>query len=628
MSSETPVVGREIIAEACKTMPSLPGVYRMLDAKGQPLYVGKAKDLKKRVTSYLREAGLVTRIMRMVAQTATMEITVTHTEAEALLLEANLIKKLEPRYNILLRDDKSFPFVVMTRAHDFPRIGKHRGAQNTTDEYFGPFASVGALNSALVTLQKAFLLRPCSDSMFAARTRPCLQYQIKRCSAPCVDKIGKEAYGALVLEARAFLTGKNLEVMAALSKEMERASADQEYERAASLRDRLKALSRVQHEAGLQLHGVADADVIALYREGATVAVQVFFFRGGQNFGNKAYFPAHAEDVEEGEVLSAFIGQFYQRQEPPSLILLSHDVPHAETLCEALTLRAGRKVAVAVPQRGDKADAVAIARKNAQEALKRHLAETGTQAKLLEGVADLFGLDASPACIEVYDNSHTLGTHAVGGMIVAGPEGFMKSRYRKFNMRDSGQAKAEGGDDYAMMREMMTRRFSALQKEDPERDKNQWPDLVLIDGGPGQVSAVAEVFAALGIEDVPYIGISKGPDRNAGREEFHVPGKSPFTLPHHDAVLHYLQRLRDEAHRYAIGAHRAKRSKGTLRSELEDIPGIGPGRKKALLLHFGSAKGVAEATIDELMKVSGLSRKMAEEIYGFFHANATLQNRD
>ncbi|MBN8530500.1 MAG: excinuclease ABC subunit UvrC [Alphaproteobacteria bacterium] len=619
MSQELPAVGRDIIAQACKTMPSLPGVYRMIDAKGQALYVGKAKDLKKRVTSYLREAGLVTRIMRMIAQTAAMEITVTHTEAEALLLEANLIKKLEPRYNILLRDDKSFPFVVMTGNHDFPRIGKHRGAQAAGNSYFGPFASVGALNSALVTLQKAFLLRPCSDSMFAARTRPCLQYQIKRCSAPCVAKISKNDYAALVGEARAFLTGKSREVSEALGKEMEEASATQEYEYAAVLRDRLKALSRVQHEAALQLHGVADADVVALHREGTSVAVQVFFFRGGQNFGNKAYFPSHAEDAGEGEVLSAFIGQFYQRQEPPSLILLSHDVPHVDTLCEALSLRAERKVTVAVPQRGDKHDAVVIAQSNAREALRRHLAESGTQARLLEGVAELFGLDAPPSRIEVYDNSHTLGTHAVGGMIVAGPEGFIKKGYRKFNMRASGREQASGGDDYAMMREMMTRRFCGLQKDDPGRDRHQWPDLVLIDGGPGQVSAVAEVFATLGIEDVPYIGISKGPDRNAGREEFHAPGKAPFTLPHHDPVLHYLQRLRDEAHRYAIGAHRAKRAKGTLRSQLEDIPGIGHSRKKALLLHFGSAKGVSEATVEELMKVERVNRKMAQEIYNFFH---------
>lgn len=620
----SPVLGESVIRAYLKNMPSAPGVYRMLDKEGNALYVGKAKNLKNRVSNYANRNGLSMRIARMVSLTASMEIVTTHTEAEALLLEANLIKKLMPRYNILLRDDKSFPFILITREHDYPRIVKHRGAQNIKGAYFGPFATTGAVNETLSILQKAFLLRPCNDFVFSSRTRPCLQYQIKRCSAPCVGYVDKDAYGKLIRQAEAFLQGKNREMQDELLTQMQTAAEAMDYETAASLRDRIKALTRVQQEGRLQCAGMGDADVIGLHRIGDRTCIQVFFFRAGQNYGNKSYFPSHAADAETEEILSAFLGQLYQTHQPPKSVLLSLPLAgQTELLQEALSLKAGYKVQLSTPQRGDKATAMAQVVSNAEQALKQHMAQRATQDDLLEGVAKLFALDKPPTRIEVYDNSHLSGKHALGAMIVAGPEGFIKNQYRQFGIqpKEGETQPITGGDDYRMMRETLTRRFSRLLKDDPDQEQEGlWPDLILVDGGAAHLTVVEEVFAELGITSVPYVCIAKGVDRNAGREWFHRSGLTPFQLPPHDPVLHYLQRLRDEAHRFAIGSHRNKRSKAIRKSELEDIPGIGALRKKALLHHFGSAKAASTASLAELESVPGINKKTAQTLYNYFHS--------
>jgi excinuclease ABC subunit C len=606
--------GAHVIREHLKDMPASAGVYRMLDAEGNALYVGKAKNLRNRVSNYVSPSGLSTRIMRMVAQTAAMETITTKTEAEALLLESNLIKKLKPRYNILLRDDKSFPYILLPSDQDFPQLTKHRGARSIRGSYFGPFASAGAVNETLAVLQKAFLLRSCSDAIFRNRSRPCLQYQIKRCSAPCVGYIGKEQYAELMGQAKRFLSGRSREVQERMAQEMAAASAAMEYEKAAALRDRIAALTRVQHEQGVIQGTLEDADLIALARTGGRSCVQVFFFRGGQNFGNKSYFPSHEAEATDAEILTAFIGQFYATQPPPKLILVSHPIPDAALLEEALALRAEAKVDLHCPERGEKKSAIDQAALNARQSLVRHLSEHATNAEMLEKAGALFGMASAPERVEVYDNSHIAGTHMVGAMICAGKEGFEKKHYRRFNIRRNELAP---GDDYAMLREVLTRRFMRLQKEDPER-ASAWPDLVLIDGGAGQLSSAAQVFADLGVADIAYAAIAKGPDRNAGREWFHLPGRAPFQLEPNDAVLHYLQRLRDEAHRFAIGSHRIKRSNAIRESALDQIPGIGAARKRALLQHFGSVRGVESATLAELGRVEGIDTRTAEKIYQYF----------
>ncbi len=616
-------VGAKAIAACLKTLPSSPGVYRMIDAAGQVLYVGKAKNLKKRVASYTSPERLTVRMRRVVAATAAMEVVTTHTEAEALLLESNLIKREKPRYNVLLRDDKSFPYIMITGDHAWPQITKHRGARDRKGEYFGPFASAGAVNQTLATLQRAFPLRSCADTIFASRTRPCLQYQIKRCTAPCVGRITRNDYDALVREARDFLSGKSQDIQRRLSWKMEEASDALEYEKAAVYRDRIKALTQIQARQDINVSGLGEADVIAAYCEAGQSCIQVFFFRAGQNFGNRAYFPSHASRLEAPEVLEAFVGQFYAAHPPPPLILLSHNIPNQALLGEALTLRAGRRVRLAFPQRGAKRSLLAPALANAQAALGRRLSESASQRRLLEGVAAAFGLDGPPNRIEVYDNSHISGTGAVGAMIVAGPEGLAKNAYRKFTirgtMRPGDEDGASPGDDYGMLREVLTRRFSRALREDPERDKGMWPDLILIDGGAGHLSASEMVFADLGIDEVAVGAIAKGPERKAGRERFHLPGREPFTLDPRDPVLYFLQRLRDEAHRFAVGGHRAKRSKAITLSILDEIPGIGAKRKRALLRHFGSARGAAEAGLADLERVTGISKGVAKKIYDFFH---------
>jgi len=608
--------GVSVVRDTLRVLPDTPGVYRMLNARGDALYVGKAKSLKKRVVAYTRLDKLPLRLQRMVSETVTMEVVTTHTEAEALLLESNLIKKLKPRYNILLRDDKSFPFLVLTDDHAFPQIVKHRGARSLSGQYFGPFASAGAVNHTLNTLQKAFLLRSCSDNVFTSRTRPCLLYQIKRCSAPCVDRVSPTDYAALVEQARGFLSGKTQEIQHDLAARMEAHSDQMEYEQAAALRDRIRALTSVQARQDISLDGVSDADVIAAHQGGGVTCIQVFFFRMGQNYGNRAYFPVHTQDADEGEVLEAFVGQFYASKLPPSSILLSRPLPNQDLVEAALRLRAGHRVDVAVPQRGNRVKAVTHALNNAREALGRRLAESSAQSKLLEGMAEVFELDTPPERVEVYDNSHVQGTHPVGAMIVAGPEGFRKNAYRKFNIKEG----VKPGDDYGMMRQVLTRRFARAQKEDPDHDRGEWPDLVLIDGGKGQLSVVCEVFAELGVEDVALVSIAKGPDRNAGKETFYQPGRTPFTLPGNHPVMYFLQRLRDEAHRFAIGSHRARRSQAIGTSPLDSLDGIGPKRKKALLHHFGSAKGVADAGLADLAAVDGISESLAKKIYDHFHS--------
>lgn len=617
--NETPDLetGMAAINETLKTLPSRPGVYRMQDSRGDVLYVGKARSLKNRVGSYIQMARLPQRLLRMVAQTRSMTIVTTGSEAEALLLEAQLIKKFRPAYNVLLRDDKSFPFILLREDHDFPRIQKHRGAQRIKGKYFGPFASAGSVNQTLNALQKLFLLRSCTDSFFKNRSRPCLLYQIKRCSAPCVDRINKEDYAELVEDSRNFLSGKSTEVQGKLGVQMERASESLDFEMAAVYRDRLKALTFIQGNQAVNAAGLPDADIFALAAKGSTVCIQAFFIRGGQNWGHRSFFPAHTTNVEIEEVFSSFLMQFYDRMPPPKLVLLDRDLPDEGLLAEALSTKAEYKVGVSKPQRGDRRKLLEQASRNASEALDRRLAESSTQAKIMREMVELLELDAVPDRIEIYDNSHIQGTNMVGGMVVAGPEGFRKNAYRKFNIKNPD---IEPGDDFAMMREVLERRFSRAQKEDPDREKGEWPDLVLIDGGKGQMSAAREALAEIGVEDVVMIGVSKGPDRNAGRETFHLPDGRQINLPPNSPVLFYLQRLRDEAHRFAIGAHRARRAKSVGHSSLDDVPGIGPARKKALLLHFGTARAVKNASLDDLQGAPGVSATVAQKVYDYFHA--------
>ncbi|MBD3676815.1 MAG: excinuclease ABC subunit UvrC [Rhodobacteraceae bacterium] len=608
--------GHARIRAYLKTLDNSSGVYRMLDETGAVLYVGKARSLKKRVASYAKPTGHSARIARMISETASMMFLTTGTETEALLLEQNLIKQLKPRYNVLLRDDKSFPNILMTGDHDFPQIKKHRGAKKQKGRYYGPFASAGAVNRTLNQLQKVFLLRNCSDAMFESRTRPCLLYQIKRCSAPCTGQISRADYAELVADAERFLQGRSTNVQTTLARQMEEASEALEFERAAALRDRIRALTQVQQSQGINPRGVIEADIVALHMEGGQACVQVFFIRANQNWGNRDYYPKTGSGAEAAEVLQAFLGQFYGDKEPPKLILLSHPIEDRELMEEVLAQSAGRKVEIAVPLRGEKAELVAGAARNARESLARRLAETVTQGKLLDGLAEAFDLDARPARIEVYDNSHIQGTNAVGAMIVAGPEGFVKSQYRKFNIRGEDLTP---GDDFGMMKEVLTRRFQRLLKEDPDREGETWPDLLLIDGGAGQVSAVMEIMRELGVEDIPVVGVAKGIDRDAGKEEFHRPGQRPFALKHNDPVLYFVQRLRDEAHRFAIGAHRQKRAKAIGATPLDEVPGVGATRKRALLSHFGSAKAVSRAGLADLKAVEGISDAMAETIYDFFN---------
>ncbi|WCT75168.1 excinuclease ABC subunit UvrC [Sphingomonas naphthae] len=608
--------GVAAIRNVLATLPARPGVYRMLDAKGDALYVGKARALKARVTNYTQVTRLPRRLQRMVSQTRGMTIVTTNTEAEALLLEAQLIKRFRPPYNVLLRDDKSFPFILLREDHAFPRAQLHRGARRAKGQYYGPFAGAGAVRKTLTALQKLFLLRSCTDSFFANRSRPCLLYQIKRCSAPCVDRIDAAAYGDLVADAKAFLQGKSTQVQRRLGEQMSAAAEAMDFELAAVLRDRLKALTYIQGSQAINAEGVGDADVFAMACKSGSMCIQAFFIRGGQNWGHRSFFPQHTADVPEVEVLTSFLMQFYEEVPPAKLILLDRTLDEEGLVAEALAEKAGRKVELRVPQRGDQRRLLAQATRNAVEALDRRLAESTTQGKLLQEVADLFELDAVPNRIEVYDNSHIMGTNMVGAMIVAGPEGYRKSAYRKFNIKGANVAP---GDDFAMMREVLERRFTRLEAEDPDRASGEWPDLLLIDGGKGQVSAVYKVMEELGVHDVPIVGISKGPDRNAGREHFHLPDGRESMLPLNSPVLFFLQRLRDEAHRFAIGTHRAKRAKAFTASPLDDVPGIGPARKKALLMHFGTAKAVRGAALEDLAKVPGVSAAMARAVYDHFH---------
>jgi len=607
--------GVEAIKHALKTMPGSAGVYRMIDDKDRVLYVGKAKNLKKRVVAYTRLMQLPIRIARMVAQTVRMEIITTHTEAEALLLESNLIKKLKPRYNILLRDDKSFPYILITEDHDYPRIVKHRGARAKDGSCFGPFASAWAVNNTINHLQRAFLLRSCTDAVFANRSRPCLLYQIKRCSAPCVDRVAKAEYDGLVDICRDFLTGRSQKILKQLESDMLAASERMDFEQAAMYRDRIRALSQIRSHQDINLEGVEEADVIALHHEGGQSCVQVFFFRSGSNYGNRSYFPRHEQGAEIPEILSAFVGQFYADKPAPKQVLLSHEIEGQELVETALSINNNRKITLQVPKRGGRRKLVEHAMNNAKDALGRRMAESASQRKLLEDLADKLELDSTPERIEVYDNSHIQGTNMVGGMIVAGPEGFMKSAYRKFNIKGD----IAPGDDFAMMREVLTRRFARAQKEDPDRENGTWPDLCLIDGGLGQLGVAREVLEDLGIEDVMLVGVAKGVDRNAGKEVLHIPGKPPVRLDMQDPVLYFIQRLRDEAHRWAIGTHRAKRSKQIGKSVLDNVPGVGGARKKALLHHFGSARGVADAGLTDLEAVDGISAALARKIYDHFH---------
>jgi excinuclease ABC subunit C len=634
--------GAAVLRAALRNVPAGPGVYRMVDRKGDAIYVGKARNLKARVQNYTHPLGLSNRLRRMVAETTALEIVVTATEAEALLLECNMIKRLLPRFNVLLRDDKSFPLIHITADHDFPQLTKHRGARADDGTYFGPFASAGAVNRTLITLQKAFLLRSCSDSVFNNRTRPCLLHQIKRCSAPCVGRIKPEDYAALIEEAKGFLSGRCADVQARLAVEMETAASALDFESAAMLRDRIRALSMVQGHQDIYTPGIDDADVIAAHQEGGHTCVQVFFFRGGQNWGNRAYFPSHDRALAVEEVLTSFVGQFYDNRPKPPLVLLSHKLVEQALVAEALSL-GGSKVTLAVPQRGDKKKLIERIVATAREALGRRLAESSSQRQLLDGVASALGLPGPLNRIEVYDNSHIQGANAVGAMIVAGPEGLVKNQYRKFTIRGERRAAAEaggiprlapppmaerdseleprsfGGDDYAMMREVLRRRFARAVKEDPERASGTWPDLVLIDGGLGQLGVAQGVLDELGIGDVAIVGIAKGPDRNAGRERFFIPGRPSFSLEPRDPVLYFLQRLRDEAHRFAIGTHRARRVKAIGQSPLDEIAGIGARRKQALLHHFGSARTVARAGLAEIERVGGISKAVAKKVYDHFH---------
>ncbi|MDF1794718.1 MAG: excinuclease ABC subunit UvrC [Thalassobaculaceae bacterium] len=620
--------GVGVIRDQVRTLPNAPGVYRMLDENGDVLYVGKARSLKRRVVNYTHAAKLEHRIFRMVSETASMEIVRTHTEVEALLLESNLIKRLKPRFNVLLRDDKSFPHILVTGDHSYPQITKHRGARKRKGQYFGPFASAGAVNRTITALQRGFLLRNCSDSMFSNRQRPCLQYQIKRCSAPCVGYVTEADYAQQVEDATRFLTGQSSEIQREFAARMQEAADLLEFETAAIYRNRIRALTAVQANQDINVEGLEEADVIALHGEGGQTCIQVFFFRAGSNFGNRAYFPSHDKQTEAEDVLAAFIGQFYDDKVPPKLVLISHDIPEGELIAEALSTRAERKVELSRPQRGGRRKLMEHAVTNAREALGRRMAESASQRKLLDGVAATFGLETTPDRIEVYDNSHIQGSNAVGAMIVAGPDGLMKNAYRKFNIRNvtdrestaqEGLAEVEAGDDYAMMRQVLTRRFGRALKEDPERTSGVWPDLILVDGGQGQLSVAVEVFAELGIDDVAVVGVAKGPDRDAGRERFFMPGRQPFLMERRDPILYFLQRLRDEAHRFAIETHRAKRTKAISANPLDEIAGIGAKRTKALMHHFGSARGVSRAGLGDLEAVEGISKAVARKVYDHFH---------
>lgn len=616
------VSGIDIIKGYLKTAPSKPGVYRMLNEKDDVLYVGKAKNIKKRIASYTHPARLNTRLIKMVANTASMIFVTTHTEAEALLLEASLIKRFKPYYNILLKDDKSFPYILLRTDHEWTQITKHRGARKHKGKYYGPFANTSAVNRTLNTLQKVFQLRSCSDSVLAARTRPCLLHQIKRCTAPCVKAVSTEDYLSLVSDTIDFLEGRSTQIQKKFASSMQEASDAKEFEIAALYRDRLSALTQIQGHQSLVNVMVDNADVIAAAEVAGQVGIQVFFFRSGQNWGHRAYFPRHQLDIPIEQVLGAFLTQFYDNKPAPSSVLLNIPIDETKLLETALSERMGHKVSISVPLKGRKHTVMVEAARNAREALERRRAETANQNKILEDIATLFDLQTSPARIEIYDNSHIQGSHAVGGMVVAGPEGFMKNSYRKFNIKNEDTSP---GDDFAMMREVIHRRFLRLQKEnsnkDLEKETAQWPDLLLIDGGKGQLSSVMDTLTELGIDDITVVAISKGPDRNAGREQFHMPGRESFTLPINDAKLYYLQRLRDEAHRFAIGTHRTRRKKAISKSLLDDIAGIGAKRKKALLHHFGSAKAVSESGIKELEAVEGVSKAIARRIYDHFQAS-------
>jgi len=615
---EGPPVGVAAIQKAAATLPNAPGVYRMLDARGEVLYVGKAKSLKKRVPAYAKPAALNARLQRMVALTREVEVVTTASDVEALLLECNMIKRLRPSFNIVLRDDKSFPYIYVGKITDeqpFPRIGRHRGAKRKDCDYFGPFASSGAVNETLGALLRAFPLRSCPDNIFENRTRPCLQYQIKRCSAPCVGRIDPERYAELVEQTRAFLAGRSSAIQAELQAEMHAAAERLEFEQAAALRDRLKALAHITSRQGINVGAIGDADVVALAREGGQACVQVFFYRGGRNYGNRAYYPGHVQDAEPPELMDAFLGQFYSERPPPGLVLVSHQPASRDLLAEALGVRAGRKVRLATPVRGIRRQLVEQAEVNARQALARRLAESASHTRLLRRLAELLDLPEPPARVEVYDNSHIMGTDALGAFIVAGPEGLNKSAYRKFTIRGE---ELTPGDDYAMMREVLTRRFTRLQREDPERRSGQWPDLVVIDGGAGQLAVAEEVLGGCGVVGVPVLAIAKGPDRDAGRETLHLGGRS-FRLDARDPILYFLQRLRDEAHRFAISSHRARRGKAVGRSALDRVPGIGARRKRALLNHFGSVRAIETAGLLDLERVPGISRTVAKAVYDTFH---------
>ncbi|TNE62733.1 MAG: excinuclease ABC subunit UvrC [Alphaproteobacteria bacterium] len=615
MSDTSLDIGIDTIKTHVKTAPTAPGVYRMLNEHGDVLYVGKAKSIKKRIVSYTQVARLTVRLKRMVAATRSMIFVTTRTEAEALLLEASLIKRFKPPFNVLLKDDKSFPYIMLREDHAWAQIAKHRGARRHRGQYYGPFANASAVTRTLNILQKVFQLRSCTDAVLESRTRACLLHQIKRCSAPCVNKISREDYADMVSETRAFLEGRSSDIQKKFATAMQEASDTLEFELAAVYRDRLNALTQIQSHQSMVNAMVDEADVIAAELVGGQVGVQVFFFRAGQNWGHRAYFPKHHKSDDVADVLAAFVVQFYDNKPAPRLILTSHRLPEAELISGALSDRMGRRVELSVPSRGKKADVMREAIRNAKEALERRMAESASQERLLEGLAELFDLDGPPERIEVYDNSHIQGTNALGGMVVAGPEGFMKNSYRKFNIKSE---ELTPGDDFGMMREVMRRRFSRLMKEDATRERGHWPDLLLIDGGKGQLSAVTETLDDLGVTDVAIVAISKGPDRNAGREQFHMPGRDTFMLPMTDPVLYYLQRLRDEAHRFAIGSHRARRAGDIKKSPLDGVPGIGPKRKKALLHHFGSAKAVADADVRDLEGVDGISRATAQTIYDHF----------
>ncbi|HET6519160.1 MAG TPA: excinuclease ABC subunit UvrC [Geminicoccaceae bacterium] len=611
-----PLKGAELLRRLAPTLPNEPGVYRMLDARGEVLYVGKAKALRKRVPAYTKPESLPVRLRRMVALTRGLEVVVTGSEVEALLLEANLIKRFRPPYNIILRDDKSFPYIAIGRDHPFPRIGRHRGAKRPDTDYFGPFASSGAVNETLAALLRAFPLRSCPDHIFEGRTRPCLQYQIKRCTAPCVGRIGAGDYAQLVAEAKAFLAGKSRGMQERLSAEMGAASDALEFERAASLRDRIRALAQITAKQGINVESVEDADVVGLHQDAGQACVQVFFYRDGRNYGNRAYYPSQTRDAEPAELVEAFLTQFYSERPPPKLVLVSHDPPSRDLLAEALSVRAGRRVTLSRPARGERRLLVERAETNARQALARRLAESAAQGELLRRLAETLDLAEPPRRIEVYDNSHIMGRDAVGAFVVAGPEGLVKAAYRKFTIKGR---ELTPGDDYAMMREVLTRRFTRLQREDPERRGGAWPDLVVIDGGQGQLAAALEALGNCGVSGLPVLAVAKGPERNAGRERFHMADRPSFSLDPRDPVLYFLQRLRDEAHRFAVTSHRAKRARAMGRSALDSVPGIGPKRKRALLNHFGSVQAIERAGLLDLESVPGIDKAVARAVHDHFH---------